>query len=53
MVNIEDKYKIVHSDWDLVVHFEHTIAKYCGAKQGLAVDSNTNAIKYLYSANNF
>jgi protein involved in ribonucleotide reduction len=47
MINIEDKYKIVYSDWDWVVHFEKTIANYCGANLGLAVDSNTNAIKLL------
>ena len=47
MINIEDKYKIVYSDWDWVVHFEKTIANYCGANLALAVDSNTNAIKLL------
>ena len=33
--------------WDWVTHFENAIARYAGAKHGIACDSNTNAIRLL------
>ena len=37
----------VNDPWDWVTHFENAIARYAGAKHGIACDSNTNAIRLL------
>ena len=37
----------VNDPWDWVTHFENAVARYAGAKHGIACDSNSNAIRLL------
>jgi dTDP-4-amino-4,6-dideoxygalactose transaminase len=40
-------YHNIQDPWDWVTVFEDTVSKYCGYKYGVAVDSNSNAIRLL------
>ena len=40
-------YHNIQDPWDWVTVFENTVADYCGYKYGVAVDSNSNAIRLM------
>jgi len=37
----------IEDSWDWVTYFEEEVAKFCGSKYAIAVDSNSNALRLL------